>query len=553
MNTIKGPTLKRYILQGNPEELKTMFFQLQLENYSAVREGIDKLELIGEGASYLDLMNESGEELDSNSGNAPNVDTENMIIVIDERGDSFNIEIPEDQPLNTSTNVAGLLNNVKVNGDDNSVAFIPKSDTSYTCKLMLNGEYVNSDFIKQTYEDFLNFISANQDSIAFNAIYKSIYYEEDYNYGDKIHNILLGYKGCDFPTSAFSIFEDEDFMKLSLNPDLSDNLAVNLFKRALNMINAGEGPYEEWNDSEKREAQLGEKIRNNLLGNPSFYRNRNSVFEDMDVISWFIEKNLNLDTLSAILKNEELELSHLNSIEFKNYDYYELITQHPKYVNEPSEYKLSTSRTTIVEDVAGDIDMDSFIELFMDGHETWDETIFESFYDFDNLWHEYGALGAVDELITPDNKVVPLDGKVDDFSQEPEPAFNHSNASEFFICRTKSIETGVFEYGPFTLSKPFDINKLQPEPNLDCPNMISYYSYDCEVDEVGEISGELVQGSGKGIESQLYLVTDSELIEVTHTLEEIREAIKNKGLAPNNREDLKSFLETDLIKLLQST
>ena len=83
--------------------------------------------------------------------------------------------------------------------------------------------------------------------------------------------------------------------------------------------------------------------------------------------------------------------------------------------------------------------------------------------------------------------------------------------------------------------------------------MISYYSYDCEVDEVGEINGELVQGSGKGIESQLYLVTDSELIEVTHTIEEIREAIKNKGLDSNNREEVKSILETDLIKLLRTT
>ena len=329
---LTGPIVKRYALRVKEKELFSLFIQSELGNWETILDKSEKFEYLGCGLIYLDLMNGSGDEVDSKSSAAPNIDSNEKILIIQERGKLFEQIISETAGISAEINGAGLIDKAVHGNEITGIDFIPRDTPEYSCRILHNGSFIDSKFIESTYTDFIEYVKNPDNGATFAAIYKSSYYEEDHSLGGKIHELLLSFHHADFNTEGLEYFDHRELIILSQNDSLSDSLAVGLFKQALSMINCGDGPYDEWSEAEKLKASAGETVRNNLLGNSSLYANRQNIYADTDVIDWFIENNLNTVTQQAILRHKDIGFSYLKKISSK-FSYRVLsVTHHPAWI-----------------------------------------------------------------------------------------------------------------------------------------------------------------------------------------------------------------------------
>lgn len=329
---LTGPSIKRSALRINEQELKEIFFQTSLGRWGVLLDRSDEFIDLGSGVSYLDLIDDSGDELDSKTASVPNMESSDVILVIQERGKLFEKNISETSGIEVATNDSGLIHLALFNDDRVAVEFIPRESAEFSCRIMHENAFIDSKYIENTYAEFVDFVNSARNEVTFKEIQGSCYYEEDHSLGGQLHSLLLTLPDADFSTGALEYFDASELITLSLNDGLSDKLAVGLFKHALSMVNSGEGPFEEWSDEDKQHAQIGETVRNNLLGNRSLYMNRNNVYTDTDVIGWFIQNNLNDSTKQAILRNKVLGLDYLRQLVHKDEKRDTRITLHPSWI-----------------------------------------------------------------------------------------------------------------------------------------------------------------------------------------------------------------------------
>lgn len=470
---LTGPSFRRFALRVSEKELLELFFQTSLGRWEGLLERSTDFIELGSGLSYLDLMDDSGDELDSKSASVPNIDSRDVILVIQERGKLFEKSVPETSGIDVGTNDSGLIDSAIFNGERLAIEFVTRESAEYSCRILREGAFVDSSYIEETYAEFVAFVSGAHNEVTFKEIQGSAYYEDDHSLGGQLHLLLLNWPGADFGTGALEYFDADELTTLSLNDFLSDGLSVGLFKHALSMVNSGDGPYDEWSDDDKQAAQIGEIVRNNLLGNRSFYTNRKNVYPGTDVIDWFIQNNLSTSAKQAILRNKSLEMSHLNQLNLQSGERDTLITLHPSWI----ESKVSEVHNTISDEFVIKLYSDSgAVETLeiesngktLDGVRKWKTGQFVQQATKQTLLKYYGCLSDNSKLT---NEAVQVNGEfevanVSDGIWENGDIDRYLNDGQV-VGREFSFAVSDLEYEAIPKSIRAEINVCRPQHEIE--------------------------------------------------------------------------------------
>lgn len=208
------------------------------------------------------------------------------------------------------------------------------------------------------------------------------------------------------------------------------------------------------------------------------------------------------------------------------------------------EYKIKHKYGTgMIEDVGGGVSINDLIDAFLEGHESWSDTIYSNFYDYDSDWHEHGPISVIDTIVLENGDEKELSVSVMEKSESENLTERESVGWEAFFTRAISHESGDWEFESFELESEFDAKYLVANRNIDSENIFSSYTYEnTETNDYVEIEGEFIEGSNSGIDISLFVNTRDGVKEIYDEFYDWREEMIEKGIDTTSKLDVKKYL-----------
>ena len=208
------------------------------------------------------------------------------------------------------------------------------------------------------------------------------------------------------------------------------------------------------------------------------------------------------------------------------------------------EYKIKHKYGTgMIEDVGGGVSINDLIDTFLEGHESWSDTIYSNFYDYDSDWHEHGPISVIDTIVLENGDEKEVSVSVMEKSESENLTERESVGWEAFFTRAISHESGDWEFESFELESEFDEKYLVANRNIDSENIFSSYTYEnTETNDYVEIEGEFIEGSNSGIDISLFVNTRDGVKEIYDEFYDWREEMIEKGIDTTSKLDVKKYL-----------
>ncbi len=208
------------------------------------------------------------------------------------------------------------------------------------------------------------------------------------------------------------------------------------------------------------------------------------------------------------------------------------------------EYKIKHKYGTgMIEDVGGGVSINDLIDAFLEGHESWSDTIYSNFYDYDSDWHEHGPISVIDTIVLENGDEKEVSVSVMEKSESENLTERESVGWEAFFTRAISHESGDWEFESFELESEFDAKYLVANRNIDSENIFSSYTYEnTETNDYVEIEGEFIEGSNSGIDISLFVNTRDGVKEIYDEFYDWREEMIEKGIDTTSKLDVKKYL-----------
>lgn len=208
------------------------------------------------------------------------------------------------------------------------------------------------------------------------------------------------------------------------------------------------------------------------------------------------------------------------------------------------EYKIKHKYgTSMIEDVGGGVSINDLIDKFLEGHESWSDTIYLNFYEYESDWHEHGPISVIDTLVLENGDEKEISVSVIEKSESENLTERGSLGLEAFFTRAISYEYGDWEFEPFELESEFDAKYLVANRNIDSENIFSSYTYEnTETDDYVDIEGEFIEGSSSGIDISLFVNTKDGVKEIYDEFYDWREEMIEKGIDTTSKLDVKKYL-----------
>lgn len=208
------------------------------------------------------------------------------------------------------------------------------------------------------------------------------------------------------------------------------------------------------------------------------------------------------------------------------------------------EYKIKHKYGTgMIEDVGGGVSIDDLIDTFLEGHESWSDTIYSNFYDYDSDWHEHGPISVIDTLVLENGDEKEISVSVMEKSESENLTDRESLGWEIFFTRAISHESGDWQFESFELESEFDAKYLVANRNIDSDNIFSSYTYEnTETNDYVEIEGEFIEGRNSGIDISLFINTKDGVKEIYEEFYDWREEMIEKGIDAASKLDVKKYL-----------
>ena len=208
------------------------------------------------------------------------------------------------------------------------------------------------------------------------------------------------------------------------------------------------------------------------------------------------------------------------------------------------EYKIKHKYGTgMIEDVGGSVSINDLIDTFLEGHESWSDTIYSNFYDYDSDWHEHGPISVIDTIVLENGDEKEVSVSVMEKSESENLTERESVGWEAFFTRAISHESGDWEFESFELESEFDAKYLVANRNIDSENIFSSYTYEnTETNDYVEIEGEFIEGSNSGIDISLFVNTRDGVKEIYDEFYDWREEMIEKGIDTTSKLDVKKYL-----------
>ncbi|MAR40450.1 MAG: hypothetical protein CMD22_07410 [Flavobacteriales bacterium] len=208
------------------------------------------------------------------------------------------------------------------------------------------------------------------------------------------------------------------------------------------------------------------------------------------------------------------------------------------------EYKIKHKYGTgMIEDVGGGVSINDLIDAFLEGHESWSDTIYSNFYDYDSDWHEHGPISVIDTIVLENGDEKEVSVSVMEKSESENLTERESVGWEAFFTRAISHESGDWEFESFELESEFDEKYLVANRNIDSENIFSSYTYEnTETNDYVEIEGEFIEGSNSGIDISLFVNTRDGVKEIYDEFYDWREEMIEKGIDTTSKLDVKKYL-----------
>ena len=197
----------------------------------------------------------------------------------------------------------------------------------------------------------------------------------------------------------------------------------------------------------------------------------------------------------------------------------------------------------MIEDVGGGVSINDLIDAFLEGHESWSDTIYSNFYDYDSDWHEHGPISVIDTIVLENGDEKEVSVSVMEKSESENLTERESVGWEAFFTRAISHESGDWEFESFELESEFDEKYLVANRNIDSENIFSSYTYEnTETNDYVEIEGEFIEGSNSGIDISLFVNTRDGVKEIYDEFYDWREEMIEKGIDTTSKLDVKKYL-----------
>ena len=197
----------------------------------------------------------------------------------------------------------------------------------------------------------------------------------------------------------------------------------------------------------------------------------------------------------------------------------------------------------MIEDVGGSVSINDLIDAFLEGHESWSDTIYSNFYDYDSDWHEHGPISVIDTIVLENGDEKEVSVSVMEKSESENLTERESVGWEAFFTRAISHESGDWEFESFELESEFDEKYLVANRNIDSENIFSSYTYEnTETNDYVEIEGEFIEGSNSGIDISLFVNTRDGVKEIYDEFYDWREEMIEKGIDTTSKLDVKKYL-----------
>ena len=208
------------------------------------------------------------------------------------------------------------------------------------------------------------------------------------------------------------------------------------------------------------------------------------------------------------------------------------------------EYKIKHKYGTgMIEDVGGGVSINDLIDAFLEGHESWSDTIYSNFYDYDSDWHEHGPISVIDTIVLENGDEKEVSVSVMEKSESENLTERESVGWEAFFTRAISHESGDWEFESFELESEFDEKYLVANRNIDSENIFSSYTYEnTETNDYVEIEGEFIEGSNSGIDISLFVNTRDGVKEIYDEFYDWRDEMIERGIDTTSKLDVKKYL-----------
>jgi len=206
------------------------------------------------------------------------------------------------------------------------------------------------------------------------------------------------------------------------------------------------------------------------------------------------------------------------------------------------KYKIKHKNGTgIIEDVGGGVSMDDLIDVFLKEFDSWSDSIYSYFYNYNNDLDEHGPTNVVDTLVLEDGNERDINVSVIENSDSGSLSDRHSLGWQVFFSHAVSNEKGQWKFDSFELEYEFNEKYLQGDRNIDSESIISMYVYDNpENDEYIDIEGEFVECSGSGVDIKLYVNTKDGVAECDN-FSVWREEMEDKEIDTSSKEEVKNI------------
>ena len=215
-----------------------------------------------------------------------------------------------------------------------------------------------------------------------------------------------------------------------------------------------------------------------------------------------------------------------------------------KYPTQYDSYKITHKNSTgIEENLGGSVSLNDVVKAIMSGEDDWSSFIYDSYFDFDESWHEYGPTDFIDSVVYSNGSVdfIDFSPRNNKMSNDEDFDFNFNNSPFFQVA--SSFEKGNWIYEEFQLEYEFDPECLGVNYSIECPEIISSYNYINIVtgEEVDAIEGELGDSSTSDTDISLYINSDGNRQEI-YDFEDLKEQMENDSIDNQDEESIRKFL-----------
>ena len=235
----------------------------------------------------------------------------------------------------------------------------------------------------------------------------------------------------------------------------------------------------------------------------------------------------------------------LENVVLKETDKSSLENRLDKLSSEETMYRVVGPKMTFMEVVAGEVEMDEFVDVVMNESEydSWSDYTQDTWYDFGDS--VYGTdsffnsleLESGEKLELPQNLVALGSNDLD---------YNIKVSEGELMHFAVSYEAGQLDYPSFTLEMEFRPEYLYPIADDEnfLPVITGYEYNNPKIDsDTFEIVVELLNSTTKDVIREIYLGTSDGKSLLLH-IDELRAEMRNQGLKPESKEDIDSYIQT---------